>query len=47
MTGVFRYRYIFAAGYGPTTYHFRASVLSTSDYPFLGGHSPSVRVGVA
>jgi hypothetical protein len=47
MTGVFRYRYIFSAGYGPTTYHFRASVLSTSDYPFLGGHSPSVRVGVA
>lgn len=45
-TGVFRYRYAFEPGYPPTGYKFRATVLTTSDYPFRTGHSRTVRVGV-
>lgn len=45
-TGKFRYRYRFTRTYGRVTYRFRALSRYEAAYPFVAGHSKTVRVRV-
>jgi hypothetical protein len=44
--GKFKYRYRFKRTYGRATYRFRALSRYEAAYPFVAGHSKSVRVRV-
>jgi hypothetical protein len=44
--GAFKYRYRFKRTYGRVTYRFRAMSRFEAAYPFVAGHSKTVRIRV-